>query len=587
MPPDAGDLRLDDPAVGQVAPAVTFSFDGETLRGIDGETIAAALAGAGRAAFGRRRDGAPRGPFCGMGVCQECLVVVDGEQGRRACMTALAAGMRIESQPYLASAAGGAAAIDARAETPALRPEILVIGGGPAGLSAARAAALCGAEVLLVDERPSLGGQYFKQLGKSLAFISGKPSDAQFAAGRALIAEVKRLGVRVLPETTVWGAFGPQEIALAGAEGQQIVGAATVILATGAYERGVPMPGWTLPGFMTTGAAQTLQRAYRVAPGRRVLIAGNGPLNFQVAADLAEGGIEVVAVVEAAARPGIGSLSALARATLASPDLMRDGFAYLRRLRRAGVEIIHGSAVIAAEGESRVAQATVARIDATGAAIPGTERRFDVDAVCAGYGFLPNNDIARALGCRNRYDTSKECLVPELDGDGMTTLAGVFVAGDGAGMGGARAAIEQGFIAGCAAARRLGKTVPASVEAELAQRRARLGKHRAFQAALWRLFRAPRLTTQLARADTLICRCESVTLQTIRDALASGASALEAVKRQTRAGMGRCQGRYCGPLIAGLAAAAGGGDLDELSFLAPRPPIKPVPIAAIAREPSP
>ncbi len=561
-----------------------FHFDGHAAQGIEGESLAAALTAAGHKAFGHRADGSKRGIFCGMGVCQECLVAVDGGPGVRACATPLHDGMRIASFADDAEPMAAAAA-NADGPVPVQRPEILVVGGGPAGLAAARAAALCGADAALIDERPELGGQYFKQLAKAYKVAGGAPLDEQARKGSELIAEVERRGVRVWRDATLWGAFGPAELAVVAGGAQQLFAPSRLILATGAYERGVPVPGWTLPGFMTTGAAQTLLRVYRVAPGRRVLIAGNGPLNLQVAAELAAAGVAVVAVVETARRPGPRQLPALARGWMASADLIRDGFRYVRSLSLAGVPIYHGHAVVAVAGKNGVEKATIAGIDRSGSPISGTRRDFDVDAVCVNHGFLPANEIARAIGCRHRYDKGNSCLTPERDADGLTTKPGVYIAGDAAGLGGARAALAQGFIAGCAAAQSLGKAMPAAVETELRASRAGLRRDHAFQTALWRLFAGPRLTTQFAGADTVVCRCEGVTLGQVGQAMSGGAASLGAVKRQTRAGMGRCQGRYCGPLVAEMLATAGAAAPDELSFAAPRPPIKPVSIAAIARKP--
>ena len=169
-------------------------------------------------------------------------------------------------------------------------PDILVLGGGPAGLSAAKAAAMAGCEVVLVDERPALAASIFKQLLKAHVFDDSRRMDRQFQVGGKLIAEVEAAGVKIYRNSTIWGAFEPREVCVL-VEGRSLVfQPANVIVATGAYERGVPVPGWTLPGYMTTGAAQTLLRSYRVSPGKRILLAGNGPLNLQVAFELTMAG---------------------------------------------------------------------------------------------------------------------------------------------------------------------------------------------------------------------------------------------------------------------------------------------------------
>ena len=157
------------------------------------------------------------------------------------------------------------------------RPQLLVVGAGPAGLSAARAAARCGVAVTIIDEHALPGGQYFKQIARSQAIVDPARTDVHAREESQLVAEVERLGVKIWCEAALWGAFGAQELAVAVNGAQHVLAPERLVLATGVYERGVPMPGWTLPGYMTTGAAVALP-AYRVLPGRRVLIAGNGPL---------------------------------------------------------------------------------------------------------------------------------------------------------------------------------------------------------------------------------------------------------------------------------------------------------------------
>lgn len=580
-------MRVADRHIRALFPSIELSFDGVSISGFEGESLAACLMANGFRNFRTTKSGAARGVFCGMGVCSDCLVEVDGCHNLNACMTPVTEGMNVKSQVDPVELSGSSKvnlASDPEVETKILRPEILVLGGGPAGLSAAKAAALAGCEVSLIDERLSLGGQYFKQLLKNHVFDDDRHMDQQFKAGRELISEVEAAGVRVYGGALVWGAFEPMEICVVEKGRSFIFQPANLIIATGAYERGVPLPGWTLPGFMTTGAAQTLLRSYRVAPGRKVLVAGNGPLNLQVAAELSDAGVEVVAVAEAAAPMSLSKLPAMLSAFQQSPDLMFDGLSYLRRLRRARVPLLLGHVVIEASGREAVESVAVAAVTPEGGVVAGSRRDLAVDAVCVGYGFLPANEISRALGCRHRFDPALGSLVVEKDGDCQSSVKGIFIVGDCGGMGGAKAAIEEGFIAGVAAARNMRRDVPSGLARELVARRRRLVSHRRFQRALWRLFSAPQLDVQLAREDTLVCRCEEVTLAEIQGSLDGGACTAGAVKRETRAGMGRCQGRYCGSLITELVAKHSGIAAEEFSFFAPRPPIKPVPINLLARE---
>jgi NADPH-dependent 2,4-dienoyl-CoA reductase/sulfur reductase-like enzyme len=549
----------------------SLDFEGEAIECWRSDTIASALIAAGRWPGRTSADGAPRSVFCGMGVCQECLVSVDGGAPSRACMTPVRDGMRVARQ---------APRRDPEPAPPLpereLRPELAVIGGGPAGLAAAAAAAERGVEVLLVDERSRLGGQYYKQPADSLIAEESR-LDAQFRAGRELAARARAAGVEILGGAEVWGAFAPDHLVAAAAEARYSLRPRALLLATGAYERAVPFPGWTLPGVTTTGAAQTLLRAYQVAPGERVLVSGNGPLNLQVAAELCEAGVEVVAVAELAAATSPRRAGAALRMALASPGLARRGIGYGAALWRRGVPLLAGSTVIRAEGEEAVSRAVVAKVGAAGRPRPGSERAFEVDAVCVGFGFLPSNEISRALGCEHAFDPAAGHLRVVADSRGRTSLAGVWAVGDGAGIGGAPLAEARGELAGADVAASLRGAVAApSRPGRAAARSAR------FQAALWELYAAPPMLDQLAAPETLVCRCEGVSLAQAEAALGEGVGQIGALKRVTRAGMGGCQGRYCGPVLAGIAARHGSTELSERDLFAPAAPIKPATISTIA-----
>jgi NADPH-dependent 2,4-dienoyl-CoA reductase/sulfur reductase-like enzyme len=558
---------------------IQMRFEGAPVDAYAGETVAAALVAAGISGFRETADGQRRGVFCGMGVCGECVVDIDGVP-RRACLTPARDGMQLARQPALAVAA---AAVEAPVNPPweERTVDVLVIGAGPAGLAAARAAAGAGAQVLLADERLKAGGQYFKQPGEGFE-IDEAALDKQFSAGRALYAAAKAAGVEFLFGATVWGTFSEGEVGVLTADRCLLIRPRRLILSPGAYERAIAVPGWTLPGVMTTGAAQTLIRAYQTSPGQRVLIAGNGPLNLQVAHELARAGITVVAVAETARAPGPRALASLARMAAASPALVATGIVHVGALWRHGVPVKYRHALVAAHGDEHVTSATLARIDADGAIVPGSEQSYQVDAVCMGYGFLPQAELARALGCEHRWDSARGALFALRDGDGRTSVPGVYIAGDAGAMGGAQAALAQGALAGLAVAREL--DLPATAAQETERRRAQriAARHRSFQAALWALYQAPLVGLRYSRPDTPVCRCENVDLQTLQAEFNHGPASLGTVKRLTRAGMGRCQGRYCSTLLAELAIAAGAEVDDDSAFFAPRTPFKPTPIGRIA-----
>jgi NADPH-dependent 2,4-dienoyl-CoA reductase/sulfur reductase-like enzyme len=495
-----------------------------------------------------------------MGACFDCVVTIDGRHGQRACLTRVADGMVVSGAPP--ETIRPLPAPDGQdAETRAV--DVLVVGAGPAGLSAAVAAADAGARVTVLDERDSSGGQYMKQLAGSHA---DQAPDAQFRAGQNLRAQAVAAGVTVETGATVWGAFAADEIATVQ-DGRAITWRPRrLILAPGAHERPVPVPGWTLPGVMTTGALQTLARAQRVAPGRRIVIAGNGPLNLQLACELLAGGLKVAAVVEAAPRPGLSGASL--RMLRLDHRLAREGLSYMNRLDRAGVKLLWDSQVVALEGESDVHTAVIAG--------PAGRSRIAVDVVALNMGFQPEVGLARALDVPHRFvDVGLGHLASITDAEGRTAVPGVFAVGDGASLGGARVAMARGRLAGLAAARELGFAA-----ADPAPARQELQRAEAFQAALWEVFRPPAFRAADLADSTIVCRCEEVTAGRLRAEIAGGLVSLAALKKATRAGMGRCQGRFCAATVARLCP----NPPDEYAFAAPRAPVRPVPAAPLMFE---
>lgn len=546
---------------------LTFHFEGEALRARGGQSVASALTEAGVAVFRHTARGSPRGLFCGMGVCQDCLVEVDGRPNQRACMTVLDAGMRVRRQDAFPALAPGDDPAPDPPLAPArcLEPDVLVVGAGSGGLNAAIAAARAGARVVVLDERKIPGGQYFKQPLAGLAQL-----DAQQRAGAGLLQEAADSGAELLAGVETWAAFdGPQLYASTATGGLLVLRPRRLIVATGAYERPRIVPGWTLPGVMTTGAAQTLWRSYRTLPGRRVAVFGSGPLNLQVALELARGGADVRLVTERAPSPWWRPRDSFALLR-SGPRLALAGVAMHAGLLRAGVPLRYDSvlqSVAAQEGGGLVARYR------RGAA----EESVEVDAVCMNDGFDPQNELLRLLGARMRFDPRFGQLRCERDDNHETSVAGVYAVGDCCGLGGAPAAAAEGLIAGEAAA------VACGFAAAGAARPARrsLAAARRFQEHLWRLHDPAPQSLEDADPAAILCRCEEITVGAFNAALENTDTHIGATKSATRLGMGCCQGRYCGPAAARLHAARTGRRVEDLSYFAPQVPIKPVSVAVL------
>lgn len=464
------------------------------------------------------------------------------------------------------------------------RYDLLVVGGGPAGLAAAADAAALGLSVALADERATLGGQIFKQMGPGFEVRDPSALGADFARGRSLIEATQRSGATVLTRTAVVAVEGDRVVLVTDGEHARTVVARRLLLAPGAHDRPVAFPGWTLPGVLTAGAAQTLVKAQRVAPGERAVFAGSGPLALAFPAQLQAMGVAVACVLEAGPPPRPADVARMALAARGNARLLRDAIGYRATLLRHRVPLRYRRIVVRAEGEGRVESVTHARVDADWRVVPGTEETVAADTLCVGYGFTPSVELLRLVGCDMAFDEDRGGPVVVLDEWQRTSVAGVLAAGDGTGVDGSYVAIDEGRLAALGAARDLGTLAPAAADRAAAPIRARIARKRRFARALRRMHRIGPGLFDLATPDTVVCRCEEVTRARIDEAVA-GTADLSVVKSLTRAGMGLCQGRNCQRQVVARIAARHGVAPGAVELATPRLPVRPVPLAAIAERP--
>jgi thioredoxin reductase len=464
--------------------------------------------------------------------------------------------------------------------------ELAVVGAGPAGLAAAVAAAQAGVAVTLLDEYPRPGGQYLKAASRPVA---QPPLSATERQGHALLTQLDLAGVEVRLASLVWGAEwlpdgGGFLLALHGPEPQGRLEARAVIVAAGARELVIPFPGWTLPGVMTLGAAHLLAKAHGVSPGRRVLLAGSGPLLFPVLHALGRLGTQVVAVLEAS---HLRHWPTFAPALRGQWDRLREGFVYVKDMIRQRVPYRPGHAVARALGEEKLEAAVMVRLDRHGAPLPGSEETIPVDALCVGLGFLPNVELTQLLGCAHTFDVTCGGWIPVVNRRLETSLAGLYAAGETTGVDGAAMALVEGRLAGQAAAHRLGHLPEAELERELAAEAGRRRRGRRFGAALNTLFTPPPALDRITTPETILCRCEELTAGEVAMAVRGGTHELDALKTWLRVGHGPCQGRTCGPVLARMIARETGLPRQEVGAFHVRPPLKPVPLGRLAQEVNP
>jgi len=318
-----------------------------------------------------------------------------------------------------------------------LETEIAVIGAGPAGLSAAIEAAQAGAKVLLIDENAKPGGQLFKQIHKFFGSKAHRAGVRGIDIGRQLLQETRESGVKVWLNCVVWGLFEDKVLGIVHEGKSDSIKAKKIILATGASENAVSFPGWTLPGVMGAGAAQTMINIHRVLPGKRILVLGSGNVGLIVSYQLLQAGAEVAAVVEAA--PKIGGYGV-----------------HASKIRRAGVPIITSHTIKEVIGESQVEAAVIAAVNKEWSLIPGTEKTLEVDTVCIAAGLTPLAELAWMAGCECMYLPELGGYVPIHNEKMESTIRGVYVAGDLAGVEEASCAMEEGRLAGLSVAEELG-----------------------------------------------------------------------------------------------------------------------------------
>ena len=488
---------------------------------------------------------------------------------------------------------------------PGAQPAVAVLGAGPAGLAAAVHAAEQGAVTTLIDSGARLGGQYWRHQPAGLdASSAGSPRS--YRVPRSILAQpadyhdlatfrdlVRRLDtlvaagrLTVLLEHSVWSVQVDESgCSLAAVDRREPdapaelrLRAAVVVLAAGAYDRQVPFPGWDLPGVLTVGGAQALLKGSGVAVGPRVLVAGTGPFLLPVAAALASHGARVLGVHEA--NRATRWLPHLPAAAL-QPAKLREAGGYALALARHRVPLRTGSVVVAAHGADRLEAVTVARLDRSGAVLDHTRRRLAVDVLAIGYGFSTQSELPLQAGCA-LHRTADGTLAVTTDGAQQTSNPRVYAAGETTGVGGAQLAVAEGVVAGVHAARAAGAAARRATDPVVQGAVRTRDRLRRFAAALHAVYPVPRFWLDTLEPDTVVCRCEEVTVAEVDAAIGNGARDARSVKLLSRSGMGWCQGRVCGYATGCLIAHRTGQPLD-LQSGAGRTVAAPIPLGLVAQ----
>ena len=456
---------------------------------------------------------------------------------------------------------------------------LAIVGAGPAGLSAAIAAAKCGLRPVVIDENSLPGGQIYRQLPREFQVEQPGALGITYKKGQRLLARAYDANVELKLGTTVWGLFDNLILGLESEGKAESLQCGALVLATGGYDRAVPFPGWTLPGVMTLGGAQTLVKSQRMLPGKKIILSGSGPFLLPVTSQLVDAGANIVAVLEAS-RP-VGWLSR-AGALWGQWDRFREGWDYVKPLLRARVGVRFGQAVIEAWGRGKVEGVITASLDNEWQPIPGTEQTILADAVAVGYGFSVNTQLSRLCRCEHEFRKGYGGWTVKVDSRQATSVDRVFAAGEATGIGGSDIATAEGSIAGYSAVEALGMISESEARARQAPYLEQLRKLRPFARMMADLFSPRDGLFDITSPDTVVCRCEEVTAAQIHQVIDDGGNDLTGVKSRTRVGMGMCQGRVCGASVATLVARRTGRGQGEVGAFTGRPIVKPVSMGALA-----
>jgi NADPH-dependent 2,4-dienoyl-CoA reductase/sulfur reductase-like enzyme len=443
--------------------------------------------------------------------------------------------------------------------------DLIIIGAGPAGMSAALEARAHGLSVVVLDEQASPGGQIYRQVLQADVRSRAVLGD-DYVAGAKLAADFLQCGARYLPGAAIWQVTPQRQVHYLVEGRAEVLQGRHLLIATGAFERPMPIPGWTLPGVMTAGAGQILLKSAAMVPATPVVLAGCGPLLYLLAVQYLRAGIALEVLVDTSQR------SDLLRAWRAIPGALRGwrdllkGLRLLAELKRAGVRHFRSACNLRVEGTDR---ACALSFDSQ-----GRSQRIHADLILLHQGVVPNTQISWSLRLEHDWNEQQLCWIVRRNQWGESSVPGIFIAGDGGAIGGARVAQLEGRLAALAIAGQ-------SAQASSLQRA--LGRARAIRPLLDILYR-PGMQNRIPADDVTVCRCEEVSAGDIRRHVDQGCLGPNQTKAFGRCGMGPCQGRQCGLSVTEIIAEHRQVSPAEVGYYRIRSPLKPITLAQLAGE---
>ena len=455
--------------------------------------------------------------------------------------------------------------------------DLVVLGAGPAGVAAANVASKEGAEVVIIDENSSAGGQIYRAPPNEFQPQNSFKSD-EFREGEKQRNILKNSNVKALFKHRVWSVSSDLVVSTVGPNGLSSWHARSLIIANGALERIIPFPGWTIPGVIGLAASTILLKSQYVLPGQSTVVAGCGPLLIAVANGIIKSGGKVSAIIDLNSKSDW--IKAFPR-LLSRPDQLFKGMSWFANIMKAGIKIYGGHAVTNTKQVDNVLRISIAPINSAGSILDSKNQKIvEGDCLAIGHGLFPSTEITRLLKAKHIYDPLKGGWVPLIDDDFRSSIPGVYIAGDATGISGAFSAVQKGRIAGMAAVRDLNVMSSQKYKAKIKSELIILKKNENFGKAAVRLMKFRPELIQTITSETIVCRCEDVFRSEIDEAIESGARDLNQLKAWTRCGMGPCQGRTCSEAIEAILASKV-GSRELAGQWTGRTPLRPVPIEQI------
>lgn len=451
--------------------------------------------------------------------------------------------------------------------------DLIIIGAGPGGLAAAVTADSLGLNTLVVDEQPEPGGQIYRSMERSRSEnvdVLGK----DYFAGKALVEDFRASNVTYMPNTTVLNIANEFNVDVFSQGRTQRVSGHRMLMSIGAAERPVPMKNWTLPGVMGAAAADILFKSADMVPDQPVVIAGSGPLLLLATCHLVDNGVKVAAMVETAGfKDYIKATPFLPGALLRFSYLIK-GMQMRWKIKRAGVPLYMGCRDLEVIGTKRA--------EGLGFSYRGKKKSIAAKSVLLHEGVVPNLRLSQALNCKHEWYEPQRYWKPEIDLWGQTSVEGVSIAGDAAGIGGGPMATIRGHLAALDSAFKLQKISESERDNLATEHKKNLKKEESIRPFLDHVFPPNPQTLSPTDDEVMVCRCEEITSGQIREAIAQGARHPAQIKARTRSGMGPCQGRMCATTISEIIADSCSIDIKEVGSLKVRTPLKPLSIEQYA-----